>query len=297
MLPRRDISSAFSHMRKRERTQPTDAIGLQALLDDLAARFQRITGFDATVTRPWLNRFGRNRTLRRWAEQPPCRPHRKTVACRRSRLLHLRVLDSSVPPRQSLPHTCPFGNICCLFYLYEHGEMLGICKIAFLESISRSRVQSSLEILDILFENLRLKADDRSKSAVSSKQLTVANLTCDELHPQVRRSIDMIRRDFRDPDLNVECVADRVGSSSAYLSHLFVTQVGCRMRRYILNCRISEAQRLLRGNHALVKDVAIACGFLNTDWFSHLFHEETGLTPTQFRRQHRRVSKQNPKRF
>ncbi len=296
MLPRHYHSSAFSRQRTRERTQATESIGLQALLDDLAARFQRITGFNATVSPPWVDRFERNRTIRRWAEQPPCRPHRMTVACRRSRLLHLRALDSSLAPRQSLPHTCPFGNICCLFNLYEHGELLGICKIAFPESISRSRMQSILEVLDILFENLRLKSDNRKQHTASENLTAVAILNTDEIHPQVRHAVELIRRDFRDPDLNVEAVADRIGTSSAYLSHLFVTQVGCRMRRFIFDCRMKEARRLLRGNHALVKDVAIACGFLNTDWFSHLFHEETGLTPTQFRRQDRRGSKQTPKR-
>jgi len=332
MLPRRNTSNLSPDNRTADRSPATAATRLQALLDDLATRFQRITGYEATVSEPWHDRSARNRIIRRWADQPACRPHRQTVACRRARLTHMRGLGPHRVPPHALSHTCPFGNVCCIFYLYEHRELLGICKIAFPESTSLSRIQSSLEILEILFENLRLKtgtrqqapapfalkpfedlgvspsqeesrigargpsadinypqnqADHRNKTRL--EQLAATNLDTDQLHPQVRHAVELIRRDFRDPDLNVEAVAGRVGSSSAYLSHLFVTQIGCRMRRFILDYRLKEAQHLLRNNKLLVKDVAIACGFLNTDWFSHVFHLETGVSPTEYRRTWRRI--------
>ena len=59
------------------------------------------------------------------------------------------------------------------------------------------------------------------------------------------------------------------------------------MSREIFLRRMQHARSLLLTTNLQVRQIALASGFLNTDWFSHTFHVLEGVTPSQFRRKSR----------
>lgn len=59
---------------------------------------------------------------------------------------------------------------------------------------------------------------------------------------------------------------------------------------YLAQCRVEAAQRLLRSDpHRSLTDVAFACGFQSSQYFSTVFRERTGVCPRDFRQQRQRV--------
>ena len=72
-------------------------------------------------------------------------------------------------------------------------------------------------------------------------------------------------------------------TNASYLAHLFSQQLHLRMSKYIAQRRIDRAKNLLLDTDWQIKRVALECGFANPDWFSHTFHEHSGVTPTEYR--------------
>ncbi len=84
--------------------------------------------------------------------------------------------------------------------------------------------------------------------------------------------------------LTVDSLADLLGVSKRTLevqySRIYSTPPGEEIRRM----KVERAQHLLRETHERVGEIAASCGFLEQSKFCRFFKRETGLTPTQYRR-------------
>ena len=74
-----------------------------------------------------------------------------------------------------------------------------------------------------------------------------------------------------------------LGVSQPYLYKVFVDRSGMSPKRYINECRISEAKRLLRESTLLIGDVGAAVGFYDALAFSRFFSKNVGCSPRDFR--------------
>jgi len=86
-------------------------------------------------------------------------------------------------------------------------------------------------------------------------------------------------------DLNLGRLAAQAGLSKFHFHRLFKTGVGVSPARYQVNLRMDIARRLLRETKKSVVEVAIEVGYANPSHFAQLFRRETGLCPTDYRRQ------------
>ena len=71
--------------------------------------------------------------------------------------------------------------------------------------------------------------------------------------------------------------------SPSYISHRFKEQTGMTVHRYLTRLRIENAARLLSVGHLNVTEIALATGFDNSNYFSHVFRAEMGLSPKEYR--------------
>jgi len=92
---------------------------------------------------------------------------------------------------------------------------------------------------------------------------------------------------FKDPMLNSQFLADSVEMSAAYLSRVFKQTLGVSIADYISQLRIEEAKRLLTQTDIKVMDLGEKLGVENMQYFFVRFKQATGLTPRQYRMQHR----------
>ena len=86
-------------------------------------------------------------------------------------------------------------------------------------------------------------------------------------------------------DFNLEQLAAQAGLSKFHFHRLFKSAMGVSPLRYHLNLRMDAARRLLRETKRSVVDVAMDVGYTNPSHFAQLFRRETGMSPSEYRRQ------------
>ena len=86
-------------------------------------------------------------------------------------------------------------------------------------------------------------------------------------------------------DFNLDQLAAQAGLSKFHFHRLFKGAVGMAPSRYHMNLRMDEAKRLLRETKQSVVAVALDVGYANPSHFAQLFRRQTGLSPSDYRRQ------------
>ena len=86
-------------------------------------------------------------------------------------------------------------------------------------------------------------------------------------------------------DFNLTQLAAQAGLSKFHFQRLFKGAVGVSPSRYHINLRMNVARQLLRETKMSVVDVALEVGYANPSHFAQLFRRETGLSPSDYRRQ------------
>ena len=82
--------------------------------------------------------------------------------------------------------------------------------------------------------------------------------------------------------IGLELAADSVGLSPNRLSRLLVEETGRGFSDLLIDYRIERAKALLVEPGASIKQVSIACGYPDPNYFSRLFKKVTGRTPSSF---------------
>lgn len=72
--------------------------------------------------------------------------------------------------------------------------------------------------------------------------------------------------------------------NTSYFSSAFHRETGMAYSEYLNMLKINYAQKLLLSTDLKISDLYYQCGFRSHSNFLRLFHKQTGLTPTQFRK-------------
>lgn len=86
------------------------------------------------------------------------------------------------------------------------------------------------------------------------------------------------------PEFSIYELADRFHVSTAYISSLAKKELGCNFSDYLWSLRMEKAKELLKTTNLSVEEISEAVGYLNPSSLRRKFKQETGLTPSQFRR-------------
>ncbi|WP_409252845.1 helix-turn-helix domain-containing protein [Bacillus sp. SCS-153A] len=99
----------------------------------------------------------------------------------------------------------------------------------------------------------------------------------------IEKGLLYIEKHYTNPDLSLEKVAEAVGRSTSYYSHLLMKKRGMSFRQLLANKRIKEAKQLLHASELPIKQVAFKVGFRNPSYFTRLFKEVTSMSPREYR--------------
>lgn len=107
------------------------------------------------------------------------------------------------------------------------------------------------------------------------------------LPPEVVRYLES---HLQDPELSVAGLAREFGLNIRKVQRLF-HQAGTTPKAYILGRRLQLAANQLRNasgvDRASITQLAFSLGFNDPGYFSRVFHEKYGVTPTEYLRRHR----------
>ncbi len=114
------------------------------------------------------------------------------------------------------------------------------------------------------------------------KRAIQKNIPQDRKQALVSEAVHIIEE--KEGNLSIDEVAGQLFVSKDYLRHLFTQYTGQSPMRTIVSCRIDHAKKLLMNPELSVVDVADMCGFDDPYYFSRLFKNHTGKSPSAFRK-------------
>ena len=93
----------------------------------------------------------------------------------------------------------------------------------------------------------------------------------------------LVREQFANAELGVQHIAELLGCSPDYLSHLFHTETKERLTHYIQRIRIEGSVLALETSSLTIAEIAYASGFSDPAYFARVFKQHKGTTPQVYR--------------
>lgn len=87
-------------------------------------------------------------------------------------------------------------------------------------------------------------------------------------------------------DLNSEMLAEKICLSKSQLNRKVKSITGMNTAAYIKQSRLGHAQILLRNPDKSIGDIVLMCGFESASYFTKLFKEKFGMTPSEYKKEH-----------
>ena len=102
--------------------------------------------------------------------------------------------------------------------------------------------------------------------------------------------LSLVREDIRSyiaahymEELSMKNAAHAMNYSDAYFCKLFKQCFHVNFCTYLNEYRIERAREMMENPRINVKDVGLACGYTDSNYFSRVFKRVTGQTPTEYR--------------
>jgi AraC-like DNA-binding protein len=110
------------------------------------------------------------------------------------------------------------------------------------------------------------------------------------LHSQIEQAIQkacLIIRDNLSKNLNIELMAVDLNVNYSHFRKAFKKYTGLSPMQYHTSLRLKQAVFLLTNTELSIKEITFNLGFCTVFYFSKLFKEKVGITPSEFRKRNR----------
>ena len=84
-------------------------------------------------------------------------------------------------------------------------------------------------------------------------------------------------------DISLSEAAEVSNLSVHYFSRVFKKEMGCTFKEYITTLRIESAKRKLKNEDENISNIAKEVGYNNSGYFSRVFKEYEGISPSTYR--------------
>lgn len=85
--------------------------------------------------------------------------------------------------------------------------------------------------------------------------------------------------------LSVNSLCEIFGCSRTTLINLFTKKYNISIGNFITQCRLENAENMLKNSDESIKNIALSCGFSDQNYFVKVFRKKNNCTPTQYRKQ------------
>ncbi len=101
---------------------------------------------------------------------------------------------------------------------------------------------------------------------------------------QIGKIANYMIENLSDANLTVETLSKMCGVSAVHLRRIFGSIYHVSPIRFLTTARINRAKELLINESCSIAEISELCGFTSCYYFSKVFKQETGITPTEFRK-------------
>lgn len=120
---------------------------------------------------------------------------------------------------------------------------------------------------------------------ISAKYIQQASLLQQD-HSKMQQSLSYIHQHVSQ-EISVALLAEMEHLSDSHYRAVFRKMTGLSPQAYILLTKLNYASTLLRQTNISIKEVGMQVGYQDPQYFSRLFRRQYGVSPRQYRQQHR----------
>lgn len=139
----------------------------------------------------------------------------------------------------------------------------------------------TLRIEKLLEKRMLLRKKYAEVSASTDINIAIEFPVADKQFIDTLKSL--VEKNLDNAELNVQLLADEFHMSRSQFARKCKSIMGLTPLQYVQNSRLERAKQLLRTENLSVGDVAFRCGFEDVSYFTRVFKQATGKTPTQFK--------------
>ena len=116
----------------------------------------------------------------------------------------------------------------------------------------------------------------------------VGKLVCDKCKKEgisnytINRTLEYVETHFKE-GITLEKTAEVLNITPEYLSTLFKREMGMNFSVFLKEFRMKQAKRLLKSTNLKIYEIAQECGYSNSNYFTKVFKEVTGISPAEYR--------------
>ncbi|WP_158602386.1 AraC family transcriptional regulator [Cohnella endophytica] len=100
----------------------------------------------------------------------------------------------------------------------------------------------------------------------------------------IRKINDLIERNYHDPNLSLNWIADELAMSTFYVSRVYRQQTLSAIVDVINGTRMEKSKALLLQTDLSVVEITERTGYTNSSYFHRMFKKTFGVTPAEFRK-------------
>lgn len=137
----------------------------------------------------------------------------------------------------------------------------------------------------VIRTQLRNRSEIKRQYATAAFQNSTQDLTFSLTDEKFMIKLNkFILDNLSDQDLDIDKVADHMCISRSTLFYKMNDLTGMSTGRYIRKLRINRAKEMLEKTDKSVNDISVMLGFAESRYFSTVFKQETGETPSQYKK-------------
>ncbi len=201
--------------------------------------------------------------------------------------------------KKTYSHTTDPNNLWTLRWVHFYGPTIGGIYSKYCERGGRpvftpADISSFFSVLDKLVSTA--KSSDYMRDMKINEELAhlLTLIMSESWHPEYKTlpskkaSVLEVKKyldDNYNEHITLEDLCSRFYISKYYLTHSFKEQFGISITNYLLNVRVTHAKQLLRFSSKTVEEIGYETGIGAPSYFSRVFKEIEGVSPSVFREQ------------
>lgn len=197
-------------------------------------------------------------------------------------------------------YTCHAGLVECISPILYDNKIIGFIMLGQIkrtdalsfEDIEPTLPQNLKEELKVAYKELPVISEGKLKSAFSildaCASYELLKTLVEVYNDPIDAQIDKYVRDNLTAPLSVSDICSHFHLSRYEIYGICKKYFNCTPAEYVKKCRLSYALQLLVSSGASIKEIAIACGIPDYNYFSKIFKSTYKTSPTEYRKTQKR---------